>query len=177
MKLIVGLGNVGSEYTNTRHNIGFIIIDKILQNLDSKKISKNFKGELFQSGDYLFLKPSTYMNLSGESVVLVRDFYKIDNKDIIVIHDDIDLKLGALKIKNGGSDGGHNGIKSIDKHIGNSYYRIRVGIGRPENREKVVDYVLGRFKDEELDALSNSIQNAQSAVFDIENREKYLLKG
>ena len=117
------------------------------------------------------------MNLSGESVVLVKDFYKIDNKDIIVIHDDIDLKLGALKIKNGGSDGGHNGIKSIDKHIGNSYYRIRVGIGRPENREKVVDYVLGRFKDEELDALSNYIQNAQSAVFDIENREKYLLKG
>jgi len=180
MKLIVGLGNIGKEYAKTRHNIGFILIDKILKNLNYNTINKKeFKGELFKSGDYLFLKPSTYMNLSGESVGSVKNFYKIDNNDIIVIHDDLDLKLGALKFKRGGGHGGHNGLKSIDNHIGNDYHRIRIGIGRPEEKDKVVDFVLGKFREEELEKLKNSLENVEKAIFDWDEKtpSKYSLKG
>jgi len=180
MTLIVGLGNIGNEYKNTRHNIGFIAVDKILTNLNYTTINKiAFKGELFKSGNYLFLKPSTYMNLSGESVGAVKNFYKIDNDSIIVIHDDLDLKLGALRFKKGGGNAGHNGLKSIDKHIGNDYHRIRIGIGRPEGEMKVVDYVLGKFKEEELDKLAPVLQNVEKAIFDWNEKtpSKYSLKG
>ena len=180
MKLIVGLGNIGKEYEKTRHNIGFIIIDKILSNLNHSQINKpQFKGNLFKSGDFLFLKPSTYMNLSGESVSAVKNFYKIENDDIIVIHDDLDLKLGALKFKKGGGAGGHNGLKSLDSHIGNDYYRIRIGIGRPEEKDKVVDFVLGKFREEELEKLQLTIENTQKALFDWNDKtaSKYSLKG
>ena len=180
MKLIVGLGNIGKEYENTRHNIGFIAIDKMLENQNYSTINKSqFKGTLYKSEDYLFLKPSTYMNLSGESVRAVKDFYKIDNDDIIVIHDDLDLKLGALRFKKGGGHGGHNGLKSIDSHIGNDYYRIRIGIGRPVEKNKVIDFVLGRFKEEELNKLSKTLENTKKAIFDWNDKtsSKYSLKG
>jgi PTH1 family peptidyl-tRNA hydrolase len=181
MTLVVGLGNIGNEYKNTRHNIAFIAIDKILSNLKNyTTINKPiFKGQLFKSGDYLFLKPSTYMNLSGESVVAVKNFYKIDNDNIIVIHDDLDLKLGALRFKRGGGNAGHNGLKSIDKHIGNDYHRIRIGIGRPEGDMKVVDYVLGKFKEEELEKLKNTLENVEKSIFDWNENtsSKYSLKG
>jgi len=179
MTLIVGLGNIGNEYKNTRHNIGFIAIDNILSDLNFTTINKPvFKGELFKSGDYLFLKPSTYMNLSGESVVAVKNFYKIDNENIIVIHDDLDLKLGALRFKKGGGNAGHNGLKSIDSHIGNDYSRIRIGIGRPEGEMKVVDYVLGKFKDEELEKLTSVLENVRKSIFDWNDKtsSKYSLK-
>ena len=180
MKLIVGLGNIGNEYLKTRHNIGFIAIDEILKDLNYSTINKAvFKGTLYKSGDFLFLKPSTYMNLSGESVGAVKNFYKIDNDDIIVIHDDLDLKLGALRFKKGGGHGGHNGLKSIDSHIGNDYHRIRIGIGRPENKSEVVDFVLSNFKDEELEKLQDTIQNVKKAIFDWDDKtsSKYTLKG
>jgi len=180
MKLIVGLGNIGKEYEKTRHNIGFIAIDEILKNQNHSIINKSsFKGELFKSGDYLFLKPSTYMNLSGESVSAVKNFYKIDNDDIIVIHDDLDLKLGALKFKKGGGHGGHNGLKSIDSHIGNDYHRIRIGIGRPDDKSEVVNFVLGKFNKEELEKLSPTLENVQQAIFDWNDKtaSKYSLKG
>jgi len=180
MKLIVGLGNIGKEYENTRHNIGFIAIDKILKNLNYSEINKpQFKGTLYKTPEYLFLKPSTYMNLSGESIKALKDFYKIDNEDIIVIHDDLDLKLGALKFKKGGGHGGHNGLKSIDNHIGNDYHRIRIGIGRPEEKDKVVDFVLGKFRSEELEKIEKSLDNVQKAVFDWNDKtaSKYSLKG
>ena len=180
MKLIVGLGNIGAEYEKTRHNIGFIAIDKILENLQYLPINKtSFKGQLFKSQTYLFLKPSTYMNLSGESIKVVKDFYKIDNNDIIVIHDDLDLKLGALRFKKGGGNGGHNGLKSIDSNIGNDYHRIRIGIGRPEEKDKVIDFVLGKFQDEEKQQLQKTLQNVKDAIFDWNEKvkEKYSLKG
>ncbi|RUM57107.1 MAG: aminoacyl-tRNA hydrolase [Nautilia sp.] len=181
MTLIVGLGNIGNEYENTRHNIGFIAIDKILSSLDYTSINKaTFKGELFKSGDYIFLKPSTYMNLSGESVSAVKNFYKIENDNIIVIHDDLDLKLGTLKFKKGGGNAGHNGLKSIDKHIGNDYHRIRIGIGRPQNKEiPIIDYVLGKFKKEELGKLEPVLENVEKAIFDWNDKtpSKYSLKG
>lgn len=168
LKLIVGLGNPGKKYALNRHNVGFMAVDYFINEFDAIKIG-NFKGELFKSSEFLFLKPSTYMNLSGESVVLVKNFYKINNENIIVIHDDLDLKLGALRFKRGGSSGGHNGLKSIDKYIGNDYYRIRIGIGRPERKEEVVTYVLSDFLPEELECVKTTFPIIKKAIFEIEN--------
>ena len=132
MILIVGLGNPGDEYKNTRHNVGFMLIDELISGGGFDAVgSSKFKGELYKKGSLLLLKPQTFMNLSGNSVKAVKDFYKPER--IIVIHDDIDLKFGAMKFKFGGSSGGHNGIKSIDNLIGNEYERIRIGVGRSEN--------------------------------------------
>jgi len=129
MKLIVGLGNPTDKYKNNRHNIGFMVVDKLISNLEAHDISKKeFKGELYKSSNILLLKPQTYMNLSGESVVRVCNYYKIEIDDVIVIHDELDIDFGKIKIKKGGSSGGHNGIKSIDKHCTNEYLRVRVGI-------------------------------------------------
>ncbi len=155
MKLIVGLGNPGKKYELNRHNIGFLFIDYLIDTLRASKISSKFKGDLFRANDFLLLKPSTFMNLSGESAVLVKNYYKIENENIIVVHDDIDLPLGAIRIKRGGSSGGHNGLKSLDKHIGSDYWRIRIGVGRPENKADVINFVLNDFKKEELECLKN----------------------
>ena len=169
MKLIVGLGNPGMKYQNNRHNIGFLTVDYLIDKFNSSKISSKFKGDLYKFKDYLFLKPLTFMNLSGESVKLVKDFYKIDNENIIIIHDDIDLAVGALKFKKGGSNGGHNGLKSVDKLIGNDYWRIRIGIGRPERKDQVVNYVLSDFKDDELLCIKNNFENIKKSITDIKN--------
>ena len=178
MKLIVGLGNPGKKYEKNRHNVGFMVIDYLIDKFHASKISSKFKGELFKSNDFLFLKPTTFMNLSGESIKLVKDFYKIDNEDIIVIHDDLDLKLGALKFKRGGSSGGHNGLKSIDNLIGNDYYRIRVGIGRPERKEEVINYVLSDFSDEELECIKKLFPLIEEAIKDIKKAPNlYTRKG
>ncbi len=177
MKLIVGLGNPGERYKLNRHNIGFLAIDYLIDKFNASKISSKFKGELFKSGEYLFLKPATFMNLSGESVKLVKDFYKIDNDDIIVIHDDIDLKPGALKFKKGGSSGGHNGLKSIDENIGNDYHRIRIGVGRPEDKKEVINYVLSDFNEAELNCLKKHFDTIAKAIEDIKNApSKYTKK-
>ena len=168
MKFIVGLGNIGDKYKLNRHNVGFLAVDYLLDEFSASKISFS-KGDLFKAQDFLFLKPSTFMNNSGESVVLVKNFYKIDNENIIVIHDDIDLKLGALKFKRGGSSGGHNGLKSIDKHIGNDYYRIRIGVGRPEKKEEVVNYVLSDFSKDELECIKALFPKIKLAIEDIKS--------
>ncbi|QCI27989.1 aminoacyl-tRNA hydrolase [Caminibacter pacificus] len=178
MKLIVGLGNPGSKYEKNRHNIGFLAVDYLIKEFNATKLSSKFKGELYKSDEYLFLKPTTYMNLSGESVRLVKDFYKIENDDIIVIHDDIDLKLGALRFKKGGGSGGHNGLKSIDANIGNDYWRVRIGVGRPERKEMVVSYVLSDFEDEELECLEKLFPLIKEAIKDIKNApSRYSKKG
>ncbi len=164
MHLIVGLGNPGAKYAKNRHNIGFMIVDEILANLDNSKISKSsFKGELFRHDDLLLLKPATYMNRSGESVAAVKNFYKIALAHIIVIHDDLDLGLGALRYKQGGSSGGHNGLKSIDANVGNDYLRVRFGIGRPKTKEEVINYVLSDFNKDELTCIQPAIQKAAEA--------------
>ncbi len=169
MKLIVGLGNPGKKYELNRHNVGFLALDYLIEKYNASKISSKFKGDLYKAEKYLFLKPDTFMNLSGESVVLVRDYYKIDNDDIIVIHDDIDLKPGALRFKKGGSSGGHNGLKSIDKHIGDDYWRVRIGVGRPERKEDVVKYVLSDFSKEEIECIKKNFENITNAIEDIHN--------
>ncbi len=164
MHLIVGLGNPTSKYINNRHNIGFMVIDYLIDRLNSSPIKKSsFKGELFKKDNILLLKPLTFMNLSGESVSAVSNFYKIPVENIIVIHDDLDLPLGVLRFKIGGSSGGHNGLKSIDKFLPNSYKRVRVGIGRPKNKEDVVKYVLSDFKEEEKECLEKIIKRAGEA--------------
>lgn len=161
MTLVVGLGNVGNEYKNTRHNVGFMLVDFILSDLPHSTVSNaKFKGELFKTGLGLFLKPSTFMNASGVSVLAVKEYYKCDK--LIVIHDDIDLNLGTLRFKKGGSSGGHNGLKSIDALCGSEYERVRVGIGRSEN---VLSYVLAKFSTDELEKLAPILKNAKKALF------------
>jgi len=165
MHLIVGLGNPGSQYEKNRHNVGFMVVDILIDRLSPQPISKkSFKGQLFKSGEILLLKPTTFMNRSGESVQAVASFYKIPLENIIVIHDDLDLALGAIRIKKGGGHGGHNGLRSIDASLGREYLRVRVGIGRPSSKEEVVGYVLSDFSPKELDCIQDTLQKAADAA-------------
>jgi len=157
--LFVGLGNPGSTYERTRHNIGFKVIDKLVSDLEARNISKtSFYGELFRHGTLFFLKPSTFMNLSGKSVLPVKQFFKIETEKIVVIHDDIDLSFGAVRFKKGGGHGGHNGLRSIDSSIGREYIRVRVGVGKPEYKSQVSDYVLHDFSEEEKAIVESLIE-------------------
>ena len=166
MTLIAGLGNIGKEYENTRHNVGFMLIDLILKDGGYSDVSSaKFQGELYKNGSLLLLKPSTYMNSSGKSLKAVNDFYKPNH--IIVIHDDLDIAFGAMKFKNGGSSGVHNGVKSIDSLIGNNYDRVRIGIGRSD--KSVIDYVLGKFDSSELEKLDGILAHAKEAVLALAN--------
>ncbi len=171
MLLIVGLGNPGTQYENTRHNIGFRVIDHLVSDFGANEISKSsFQGKLFKAPNLLFLKPTTFMNLSGNSVQAVKNFYKIDIDDIIVIHDDIDLPFSALRFKKGGGHGGHNGLRSIDAMIGKEYSRVRMGVGKPEYKSQVVDYVLGNFSDEEEKVLKGWIEHTAQAVKELKTK-------
>lgn len=163
MMLIVGLGNPGSAYAQTRHNIGFMVIDEICRRHSVHNISKSsFEGELFKMGSHFLLKPLTFMNLSGRSILAVKNFYKID--EVIVIHDDLDLPFGALRFKSGGGHGGHNGLKSTDAAISPQYIRVRMGIGKPEHKSQVADYVLHPFSPDEQKRLTEWIEVAADAV-------------
>ena len=164
MTLFVGLGNPGSKYENTRHNIGFKIIDKLVEDLKARDISKTaFQGKLYRTSNTLFLKPTTFMNLSGNSVQTVQHFFKVELEDVIVIHDDIDLPFGAVRFKKGGGHGGHNGLRSIDANIGKEYIRVRVGVGKPEHKSQVADYVLHDFSFEENTHLNTLISYVSKA--------------
>lgn len=168
MKLIVGLGNPGEKYDKTRHNIGFDVIDYLAKEYKVENFREKFQGLI---GDFtikdekiILLKPTTYMNLSGNSIQEVVKFYKLDPKeDLIVAYDDMDLKLGAIKIKRKGSPGGHNGIKSIISHCGEEFFRVKCGIGKPESREEVVNYVLGKFSKEEREEIDELVELAGKA--------------
>ena len=171
MLLIVGLGNPGTQYENTRHNIGFRVIDQLVSDFGANEISKSsFQGELFKAPNLLFLKPTTFMNLSGNSVQAVKNFYKIDIDDIVVIHDDIDLPFSALRFKKGGGHGGHNGLRSIDAMIGKEYSRVRMGVGKPEYKSQVVDYVLGNFSNKEEKVLKGWINHTVQAIKELKTK-------
>lgn len=163
-KLLIGLGNPGKEYENSRHNVGFIMLDNIAKNL-SVNFDNNKKKSLYgraKKGDieYILLKPQTFMNLSGDSALYVSKFFNISIENITVIYDDMDMPFGTFKIKKGGSSGGHNGIKSlIEKLQSDNFYRIRVGIGRPNFKEKVNDYVLSSFSKSEREIIDKDISN------------------
>lgn len=163
MTLVVGLGNPEPAYKNNRHNIGFMVIDSFISNLNPTKINKSsFGAELYKTSKTLFLKPLTYMNNSGLSVVTVMKYF--DVKKVIVIHDDLEIPFGTLRIKHGGGNGGHNGLKSIDAHISNDYDRIRIGISKPKNKEDIVHYVLSDFSKKEKECLSVVISYAKEAL-------------
>ena len=164
MILFVGLGNPGSQYENTRHNIGFRVIDKLVDDFAARDISKaSFEGKLYRSANTFFLKPTTYMNLSGKCLSMVKHFFKIELEDIIVIHDDIDLPFGALRFKKGGGHGGHNGLRSCDALVGKEYLRVRVGVGKPVHKSQVADYVLHDFSEEEKADLKRLIAHVAEA--------------
>lgn len=169
MKLIVGLGNPGKSYEKTRHNVGFMVLDKLIHDLNLKTQTK-FKGEIAQTtlnGEtVLLLKPHTFMNLSGESVRLVKDFYKIEDPDILVIYDDLDLPVGKLRLREKGSSGGHNGIKSIIAHLHHQdFKRIRIGIDK-DPLIVTADYVLGKFSKSDQIPLNSAINKASQACHD-----------
>ena len=165
MHLIVGLGNIGEKYQLTRHNVGFMVIDEITKNLSTSNIQKsNFHSTLEKSAYDLYSKPTTYMNNSGMAVQAIKEYYKLEMEDIIVIHDDIDLPFGTVKFKIGGGHGGHNGLRSIDSHIGKEYIRVRIGVGKPQDKSDVANYVLDNFSKEELNKLPDIISHTIEAI-------------
>lgn len=170
MYLVVGLGNPGREYEKTRHNVGFDVIDYMAEkyNFDVNKIKfKGLLGEFNIDGEkLLFLKPSTFMNLSGESVREAAAFYKIPVENIIIVYDDIAIEAGRLRIRPSGSDGGHNGMKSIIYQLNSDKFpRVRVGVGGP--RGSLVSHVLGKFTDEERKLVDEVIAASSEAVIEI----------
>jgi peptidyl-tRNA hydrolase, PTH1 family len=154
MRLLVGLGNPGARYARNRHNIGFMAIDAIARRYGAPAFRSRFKGEMAEtpiSGEKrLLLKPQTFMNDSGQSVLAAASFYKIPPSEIAVIHDEIDLRPGKLRVKRGGGSAGHNGLRSIDAHLGADYWRVRIGVGHPGVKELVQPYVLQNFPAEEI---------------------------
>ena len=157
MLLLVGLGNPGSNYTNTRHNIGFRIIDAINSHFKLSKQKPKFKGLLttgnIEEKKIYAIKPLTFMNNSGICIRELLEYFKIDSKNVFVFHDDLDIDVGKIKAKFGGSDAGHNGVASIDKFIGKDYSRIRIGIGKPETKIAISDYVLKDFSEDEQEKM------------------------
>jgi peptidyl-tRNA hydrolase, PTH1 family len=153
MRLIVGLGNPGPRYARTRHNIGFMAVDEIVRRHSFPALKARFKGE-FAEGTIagqrvMLLKPLTFMNDSGEAVGAAARFFKLDPGEVAVIHDELDLAEGKLRVKRGGGAAGHNGLRSIDALFANDYWRVRIGIGHPGARELVLPYVLQNFPAEE----------------------------
>ena len=157
MLLLVGLGNPGSNNVNNRHNIGFKIIDAVNAHFKLSKQKPKFKGLLTTGniGDKKIyaIKPLTFMNNSGICIRELLEYFKIDSENVIVFHDDLDIEFGKIKAKFGGSDAGHNGIASIDKFIGKDYSRIRIGIGKPETKIAISDYVLKDFSEDEQEKM------------------------
>jgi PTH1 family peptidyl-tRNA hydrolase len=149
MYLLVGLGNPGSDYAGNRHNIGFMAVDGIHRHYSFQPFRTKFHGEVADgsiAGDKVFiLKPTTYMNESGRSVAELVRFYKIETGNVIVLHDELDLSPGKIRVKKGGGLAGHNGLKSIADHIGLDFYRVRIGIGHPGEKSRVTGHVLNDF--------------------------------
>lgn len=172
MKLIVGLGNPGAQYDKTRHNIGFQILD-LIQTQFQKQFTFNSKFECFElkekinNENVIFIKPTTYMNLSGNALIKVKNYFKVDTADILVIVDDINLPLGSVRIRESGSAGGHNGLKSIEAVLGtNQYKRIKIGCGKPNVDVDLKDYVLANFSKAEQDILTKEVYPvAVDAIF------------
>ena len=167
MFLIVGLGNPGKEYDGTRHNIGFAAVDYIADkyNIELNRIKfKGVYGEGFIGGEkVILLKPTTYMNLSGESIRELANFYKLEDDEIIVVYDDISLDIGRLRIREKGSAGGHNGIKSIIANLGTDVFpRVKIGVGAPKGN--LVSHVLGKFSEDEIEVLRETIKASSDAV-------------
>jgi PTH1 family peptidyl-tRNA hydrolase len=174
MKIIVGLGNPGPKYETTRHNVGFLAVDRLIERWRAPGPSDKYLAEIYSAerkGEKIALvKPQTFMNLSGKSVGPLFGFHKCKPGDMIVIHDEVDLKPLQLRIKTGGGTGGHNGLKSIDQHLGagnTGYHRVRIGVGKPGPDRPgmdTADWVLGQFSDDELTAIDKLLDRVADAI-------------
>ena len=168
MKIVVGLGNPGSQYKETRHNIGFQVVDELARRWNTGAWKKRYEAEVSEHraiGPVLLVKPQTYMNLSGTAVREAAKFYKTAPTEIVVVHDDLDLPAGRLRIRERGGSGGHRGIESILTQLGSDeFVRVRVGVGRPPSGWDSADYVLGRFAPEEQDLIREAVTKAADAI-------------
>ena len=182
MKVVIGLGNPGKKYEKTRHNIGFIAVDSLRKKLNVSDEREKFQALVSEKNidgeKVIFFKPQTFMNLSGNSVIEIVNFYKLDpKKDIIVIYDDMDLSFGDIRIREKGSSGGHNGIKSIISHIGEEFIRIKCGIGAKE--KDAVEHVLGEFNQTEqkdLDEILEKINNCVIEMLSVQKLDRIMQK-
>ncbi|AYF92933.1 aminoacyl-tRNA hydrolase [Apilactobacillus bombintestini] len=168
MKMIVGLGNVGPQYKNTRHNTGFIVVDEFAKKhgveLSTNKMEAKFGSTMINGEKVMLVEPLTFMNDSGRAVGPLMKYFKLNLEDLIVVYDDMDLPVGKIRLRNHGSAGGHNGIKSIIAHLQtDKFNRIRVGTDHPK-RESVVDYVLGKFTDEQKPGLNQAVDQTMDAL-------------
>lgn len=169
ISLLIGLGNPGTEYRKTRHNIGFVILDALASrsgfDINKKKFGSEFVISDIFDNKICLIKPQTFMNVSGEAVGSFWNYYKVDGQNVFVIHDDLDLPLGKLRISFGSGAGGHNGISSIIEHAGTKdFYRLRFGIGRPIEHMEPADFVLSAFDKEEKEVVSEGIEQALKAI-------------
>ena len=182
MKVVIGLGNPGKKYEKTRHNIGFIAVDNLRKKFNISDEREKFQALVSEKNidgeKVIFFKPQTFMNLSGNAVIEIINFYKLDpKKDIIVIYDDMDLPFGDIRIREKGSSGGHNGIKSIISHIGEEFIRIKCGIGAKE--KDAVEHVLGEFNQTEqknLDKILENINNCIVEILNVQNLDRIMQK-
>lgn len=163
MRLLVGLGNPGAEYARNRHNIGFMAVDEIVRRHNFGPWRSRFQGVVAEGAidgeKVVALKPATYMNLSGQAASQALRFFKAEIGDMIVFHDDLDVLPGRVKVKKGGGAGGHNGLRSLDQHIGKDYLRVRIGIGHPGDKDMVTNWVLGNFDRQDKDWLEPTIDS------------------
>ena len=180
MKLVIGLGNPGLKYKETRHNLGFNAIEVLADKFKISEFQDKFDGKMAKATifnqEVIFFLPMTFMNNSGIPISKLVNFYKISLNDIFVIFDDLDLAVGKMKIKMGGRDAGHNGLKSIDSHVGKNYNKIKIGIGRPALSSMVTNYVLNKFDESEFDRV-NFMLNFLAENFNLilnEQHEKFL---
>ena len=168
MKIVVGLGNPGNQYKDTRHNIGFLVVDELARRWNTPSWKRRYDAEVSEHralGPVLLVKPQTFMNLSGNSVREAAKFYKTPSTDIVVIHDDLDLPAGRLRIRERGGSGGHRGIESMLAQLGaDDFVRVRFGVGRPPEGWESADYVLGRFAPNEQALIKEAIDKAADAV-------------
>ena len=169
LRIIVGLGNPGPEHQVTRHNVGFWFVDLLARRhggefRDYRKYSGETARVTIEGQELILLKPTTYMNRSGLSVRQISDFYKIVPDDILVAHDELDLPVGSVRLKNGGGHGGHNGLRDTIAHVGENFWRLRLGIGHPGNKVEVIDYVLTRAPRAEEDLILEAVNTAADSV-------------
>ena len=175
MLLLVGLGNPSPNSSNNRHNIGFLIIDAINEKFKLSKQKPKFKGLLttgkINEQKVFAIKPLTFMNSSGICIKELIEYFKINVKDVFVFHDDMDIDIGKVKVKFGGSNAGHNGIDSIDKNIGKNYSRVRIGVGRPKKNSTGADHVLDNFSNEEKENVQEVTKNITESLSILINKD------
>ena len=172
MYLIVGLGNPEEDYSKTRHNMGFNVINKLAEKYEIQVNKNKYKGlvgtGIIEDEKVILLKPQTFMNLCGQSIKECMDFYKIENEKIIIIYDDIDIKPGQIKLRKQGGPGSHNGMKSVVKEIKTRVFpRVRIGIGCPEDKANLIEYVIGPIDEEQIPLLEQGVEKATNATIDI----------